>query len=452
MKHSRWRQLVVLLAVAFALRLAAGWVWQSRLDGRFALGDSIGYWALAQTIATGQPYEFGHLHDYVFRTPGYPVLLAPIVRWVGDGPAGVLAARAEAALLGTLAVLGVWWLARLLFDDRAALLAAAIAAVYPGAIVLSVLVLSEAPFCPLLLLQLALWTLAWNASGSRQTAGWSFSAGLAAGAATLMRPSWLLFTPFAVGVGVVVELLHIRPAAPARTRLASAGTADPTTASHSNDRPSYRRPLNIARHAVIALWMFLGLAAAMAPWWIRNVCVTGHFVPTTLQVGASLYDGLNPNATGASNMDFVPRYQSKESSEWERDRQMRSDALSWVGTNPGRAARLAAVKFLRMWNGWPNEPQLAGWPGCAAVFFTYTPLLLFAIIGAWRTLGRGWPYILCWLPAVYLTLLHVVFVSSIRYREPAMLALIALATGAGISGWRQGKQEGETRREGEKEP
>ena len=71
------------------------------------------------------------------------------------------------------------------------------------------------------------------------------------------------------------------------------------------------------------------------------------------------------------------------------------------------------------------------------MLFTYTPLLLFAIIGAWRTVGRGWPYILCWFPAVYLTLLHMVFVSSIRYREPAMLALLALA-GLGIRDWRLG--------------
>jgi hypothetical protein len=37
--------------------------------------------------------------------------------------------------------------------------------------------------------------------------------------------------------------------------------------------------------------------------------------------------------------------------------------------------------------------------------------------------------VLAWLPAVYLSLVHVVFVGSIRYREPAMLAMTVLAAG-----------------------
>ncbi len=121
MKQVPWRQLGLLLIVAFALRLAAGWAWQSRLAGRFGMGDSESYWKLASAIATGQPYQYGPEHARVFRTPGYPLLLAPIVCLAGDGRDAVLLARAEAALLGTLAVLGVWWLTRLLFDDRAAL-------------------------------------------------------------------------------------------------------------------------------------------------------------------------------------------------------------------------------------------------------------------------------------------------------------------------------------------
>ncbi len=205
MEHARCRQLILLLAIAFAIRLAAGWVWQGRLSGQFALGDSESYWQLGRAIAAGQPYEYGPEHARIFRTPGYPLLLAPVFWLAGDGPAGVLLARAEAAVLGTLAVLGVWWLAGLLFDDRAAWIAAVLATFYPGAIALSILVLSEAPFCPLMLLQLGLWILAWRAETPGRRASWGYLAGLAAGAATLMRPSWLLFTPLAAFVSIFVD-------------------------------------------------------------------------------------------------------------------------------------------------------------------------------------------------------------------------------------------------------
>jgi len=67
-----------------------------------------------------------------------------------------------------------------------------------------------------------------------------------------------------------------------------------------------------------------------------------------------------------------------------------------------------------------------------AVF--YVPIVLLALLGAAATIRRGWPYVLCWLPAAYFSLLHMVFVSSIRYRQPAMLGLMILAGGA-LSLW-----------------
>ncbi len=62
-----------------------------------------------------------------------------------------------------------------------------------------------------------------------------------------------------------------------------------------------------------------------------------------------------------------------------------------------------------------------------AVLLSYVPLLLAGIYGAVRTARRGWAYVLCWLPAVYFSLLHMIFVGSLRYREPPMLGLIVLA-------------------------
>ncbi len=90
---------------------------------------------------------------------------------------------------------------------------------------------------------------------------------------------------------------------------------------------------------------------------------------------------------------------------------------------------MAAIKFVRLWNVWPNERSMSTWPVRIAVAATYIPILILGLVGAVGTTRRGWPYVLCWLPAVYLTLLHVVFVSSIRYRQPAMLLWIVLASG-----------------------
>ena len=435
-KSSTAKQLALIVLVALALRLAAAWAWQGRLDGRFEFGDSASYWTLGRSIGFGEQYRYGEAR--IFRTPGYPVLLAPLFLLGGREP-WVMWARAESALFGVLSVVGVWWLGRQLFDARTGLLAAWIAALYPGAIATSVLVLSEPAFCPLMLAHLILWTAAWRASSTRRAAVLAGVAGLVAGAATLVRPSWLLFVLFAMAVGLVVG------------------------------RPK-------RRHLGIGTMMLTGLVVAMMPWWTRNaratglnmgvwdavmvrlICrdpVPGHFVPTTLQVGASLYDGLGPQATGASDMSFVDRFAEEERLrkvpvgdgtfepfEYQLDGRLRAESLAWTGAHRGRACQLAAIKLVRMWNVWPNEASFSQWYIRAAVVLTYVPVMVLAVLGIGKTIHRGWPYVLCWLPAVYFTLLHVVFVSSIRYRQPAMLALMVLAAGA--IAWPAGREEQST--------
>jgi 4-amino-4-deoxy-L-arabinose transferase-like glycosyltransferase len=404
------KQLLLLLGLALAVRLAAGFYWQSRHPDGFGMGDSDGYFTLGRAIAEGRPYEYHGAQ--IFRAPGYPLLLAPVLR-LSDTHA-VLAARLENALLGTLAVAGVWWLARQLFGPRAALLAALLAALFPESVAASALVLSDTPFCALMLLQFGLWTAAWKLGRSAPaTVFLALAAGLAAGAATLVRPSWLLFTPLAAMTAVLL--------------------ANRRTDGGGNPR---------WRHLVIGTAMVAAMTLVMAPWWRRSERLTGHFVPTTLQVGASLYDGLSEQATGASDARPVAAFErlyrerhpaedgeSAAEVEYRLDWHLRDAALGWLGTQPRAALRLAGIKFLRVWNVWPNEASFSAWPVRLAVAVTYVPLLILGLLGAVRTFRRGWPYWLCWFPALYFTALHAVFVGSIRYRLPAMLGLIVLAAG-----------------------
>ncbi len=410
---------IAILLVALGLRLAAASWWQQQrraANEEFAFGDSYSYWNLARVIAERQPYEYAK--SRIFRTPGYPLMLASLFR-VQDRPP-VIWGRWLGAVLGTVAVGGVIYLAWQLFDPTAALIAGLAAACYPGAIGMSVFILSEAPFCPFMLAQLICWAAAADRFGS--SGRWLVYAGLggcAAGVANLIRPSWILFTPL---VAVLAALCG----------------------------RSQRQ------HLFIATTMMLATAVTMSPWWIRNYQITGAFVPTTLEIGASLYDGLNPQATGGSDMrfvdDFRSRYQTAEIDSPEHaevyevrlSHAMRAAAVDWARKNPGRVVELAGSKFLRMWSPWPNASELQSrtfrWLTAAG----YLPLLIAGVWGGVRFFSKGWMIWMCLLPAVYFTALHIVFVSSIRYRQPAMLPLIVLAAGAvtSFSGWKALRRHG----------
>jgi 4-amino-4-deoxy-L-arabinose transferase-like glycosyltransferase len=418
------RLLIGVVCVALLARTFAAIELDRRLPKglRNTFGDTAGYLELGENIARARDYEIWTYHWRVFRAPGYPLLVAAseLLHDEAWRIGGIVSLN---VLCGLIAVLAVYWLARMLFDSSSGLLAAAVTAVYPGAVTMSMFILSEALFAPLLVLQLGTQVSAWHSKRRWGTVGLSLLAGCLAGAASLTRPSWLLFVPFSAAAAVVVS----------RQRL---------------------------KHLACAGCMLVGLIIVMLPWWVRNYRVTGHVVLTTLQFGVSLGDGLSPIATGGSDIEgmwaaLLDRYGNDrdkwtaacvdplgprgEFSEYDQDRLWRRLALQWAREHPGRVLQLAAIKFTRMWNVWPNEPQFRSWPVRLAVFVSYVPIMVLACWGAWKFRDRGWPCVLCWLPAVYLTLLHMVFVSSIRYREPAMLPLIVLAAGAAVSWWQGNK-------------
>lgn len=102
--------LPAVLLTALAVRLVAASWWEARLPAgeRFAFGDSHGYWHLAQQLAAGEPYQYGSPDARIFRTPGYPVLLAAFFSVVGDRDPPALWARWLSVACGVGSVAAVY--------------------------------------------------------------------------------------------------------------------------------------------------------------------------------------------------------------------------------------------------------------------------------------------------------------------------------------------------------
>lgn len=458
-----WRCAVMIVLAAFATRMAAAVWWQSRLASprSFAFADSETYWSLAGAIHRGEPFQYGSPDASVFRTPGYPALLAGVFQLAGSNDPPVIVGRVLSAVCGALATAAVIALGARWHSPATGLLAGLAAAVHPEAISLGVFVLSEAPFHPLMVLNLWCFFEAFarvqpgRPRGSRMVDMLlGLAAGMTAGLAALMRPSWLLFPPFVLGCKLVFD----------------------SWAAWRLDRAAGRTP---ARAWATALWLsgkgvartglpvLLGVCCVMAPWWWRNYQVTGQFVLTTLQVGASLYDGWRPDAEGGSDMRFAPRFfeelkredAARETPapgtfESRLDRRHRDAALAWARAHPRRVLELVGIKIARMWSPVPNSRDMGGSWLRLTIAAGFVPLMALAVWQTWRCRNawqvarsavgtavrpavppRVWPTVwpavwLLWVPAFYLTCLHVIFVSSLRYRQPTLLPLMTLAAAA----------------------
>lgn len=200
---------------------------------------------------------------------------------------------------------------------------------------------------------------------------------------------------------------------------------------------SWRRGFDRRSMANAALTI-AAIVAALFPWAYRNKQVTGHWCWLTHRGGISLYDGVRPGATGASDLGDVkaaPEVAGLDEVAWNAHFMQKSkDAIL---DDPARIIRLAGVKWLRTWNPVPNDAayQSAGLKWISGLWTI--PVYVFGIAGiVW--IARAKPHKMTLisgllLPAVFLSFLHMLFVGSVRYRLGAMPMLEVLAA-AGVVG------------------
>ncbi len=409
--RGEWLGVALLFALALGLRLLH--LEELRANDPFferpAL-DARLYHEWAVRASAGDWLGEGVLH----HAPLYPSVLG--VLYAVFGPSLWLA-KALNAVLGALSCVGVWWLARGLFDRRAAFLAGSMVALYEMLIFYGgTLVLANLQV-PLLVGLL----IATTACLERPGLGRWLGAGVLLGLASLTRPNLLLFGAL------------ITPWLPVALRA----------------WPPSRRGVWTA--AFVA-----GAALAIAPVTLRNIAVGGDFVLITDSAGFNLFLGNNPEADGTFRVprmfprsfvddpweqgvvftSFAERASGRSLRPSEVSRFWAGQAIDYVREHPGDWLRLLARKLalfvnaFEVWNirsvtlsrdfSWVLRLPLLG-------FGALAPLALLGIVLTWRDARRLVP-----LYALIATFLFssLLFFATSRYRVPVVPALAVLAGAA----------------------
>ena len=405
---AQWQPMFMLLmVVALALRVVMAFVVERHVQsaGRPFLieGDANGYWELAEKIAAGEDYViYGR---QVLRVPGFPLLLAASIKVFGNS---VLAARLLLAVVGTGCCWLTYCLGRQVHSRRVGFWAALYVSACPLHVGNSVLILSETVF--------TFWMLA-----SLMSLLWLLRSGDEKDDVHHTRAcSWRVFCR-ALQTGVLVGV----------TVLSRPGFLPWLMISCAGVLVLMRRPL--ALRATACAGLVLACFLVLLPWAARNATVTGHWVFTSLWSGPSLYDGLNAQATGASNMQFFEDDNlMARMSEYEMNQHYTHRSMEFARANPGRVVSLAITKAAAFLSPVPNFVRTGGWVVCLSCGACW---LLLALNTAGGLASRQWEFsdlLVLAGPLVLFLLVHMVFVGSVRYRLPVEFPLSVL----GAIGWR----------------
>lgn len=401
---------MVLLIILLALGLRVGYVLV--MDPGLRFPDEKQYLNIAENFLRGEGLivtvdprtnQLLHYPQEIQRTPLYPLTLALLLK-AGLSETGI---RLVQAVLSALTCAMVYLLATELVGERPGRIAGLIAAFYPFYIYFAGCILSETLFLLLFVTSWYYLVRTWNELGRRAgTSRWLAScliAGLLGSAAVLTRGSIL-----PVFVCVPLVWLIIGP-----KRIAGFGAA---------------------------VLMLLVLAVGMSPWLARNWKRSGdeetggRLVITTCKVGESLYEAVGPFATGGPNKENTVWLAESERllhDEYARDRFLLDKSIEYMKNNPGRTLRLGVRKFLRTWNVIPNYQAVRKPFYITVSLVSYVPVLLAAILGLAVGLARvrGLTWLL--LPVVVVTVIHMVFVGSVRYRLSVM-PFVMILSGLGV--------------------
>jgi len=113
----------------------------------------------------------------------------------------------------------------------------------------------------------------------------------------------------------------------------------------------------------------------------------------------------------------------------QKNKAMKEEAIDFIFNNPKNFIELGFRKFLRFWRPWPYAKEYSGWHIIIVSISTYGTVLFFSLAFLKRYFfkfkSRIYPIM---FSIAYLMTVHIVTISSIRYRLPIEPFLIVFAS------------------------
>lgn len=377
------------LGVTYALAVSpdeilAGDAWHYEALGR-GIADGDGYSTLT-SVAEGDPEPTAQ------HPPLFPLLLGGLDL---VGLTGFPAHRIALSVLVSIAVLLIGLLGRQVAGERAGLIAAALAAVYPIFVAMGGMAMTEPLYVALIALALLLACL----TIERPTPAWSAALGAVIGFAALARPEALLLILLLVPV------------------------------------VAWRAPAHRVRTGLVAAGVSL---LVLTPWIGRNWAAMDEFPLMSTNGGLTVMT-TNCNAPYYVKVGFfdpgcATRCEAESADEITYSECGYRVAREYATDNLGRIPVVAVARVARVWNLYDPETDVnyavAGGLdrrfGQAGVAM-FLVLLVLAIAGAVLLRRRGGPLLVLLAPVVMVTVAAALTLGFSRYRAAADVAVLVLA-------------------------
>ena len=190
---------------------------------------------------------------------------------------------------------------------------------------------------------------------------------------------------------------------------------------------------NIKQITLISLKFAFLYCVFFSPWWIYNYNKYDTFVRTTLGTGQVLYLGNNKdNLTGGNNIGVDGNFEKFQNitDPIQKNKVILNETVKFILDNPLKFINLSFKKFIRYWNVFPNNENLKSNKLFKyVIFLSFFPILTMFCIYIFKNYKKRsfQNSSLLFLFVLYMTAIHVITISSLRYRYPIEPILIIFA-------------------------